>query len=524
MAMQRIALYLRSSKDRSDVSIDAQRRELQALAESRGWVVVAEYSDAVESGKDEDRPGFQRLLRDLKSPQRTWSQILVLDTSRLSRKRLHAIIFEEQECRRYGVKVVYKSLPDADPTTEMLLKSILQAMDEWHSMNSKTKGLNGMAENIRQGYRAGGSAPMGYRLMTMETGAIRDGAPVTKTKLAPSDKAPQVGMYLQLRAKGERRKTATQRSGLTASATTLLGIERNALTYAGHTVWNRHTEHDSTGYIRQRKFRPQAEWIIQRKTHEALISDEEAQAILDQVDKRKHSGGRPAQHIYLLSGILYSPDGEKWHGVSGAYRLGKGVRISAQQVDKAVLGKLRAYLSSPQLVSKIIEHYHAIAKTLEDDGTTKITAAKLRDIERKIDRLTDTLAQTTTPRPILSKIEALEQEREVLRQRITEDEYSRKSMRNLRAIKPADVRSFFDTMLQNLESTTLESLKEGLQRLIERVELSPTTLEAVITYRFAPDVSFRKTGEQFASPWGRHLFPAYSATETVAVKRLRRNC
>lgn len=502
MAMQRIALYLRSSKDRSDVSIDAQRRELQALAESRGWVVVAEYSDAVESGKDEDRPGFQRLLRDLKSPQRTWSQILVLDTSRLSRKRLHAIIFEEQECRRYGVKVVYKSLPDADPTTEMLLKSILQAMDEWHSMNSKTKGLNGMAENIRQGYRAGGSAPMGYRLMTMETGAIRDGAPVTKTKLAPSDKAHQVRMYLQLRAQGERRKTATQRSGLTASATTLLGIERNALTYAGHTVWNRHTEHDSTGYIRQRKFRPQAEWIIQRNTHEALISDEEAQAILDQVDKRKHSGGRPAQHIYLLSGILYSPDGEKWHGVSGAYRLGKGVRISAQQVDKAVLGKLRAYLSSPQLVSKIIEHYHAIAKTLEDDGTTKITAAKLRDIERKIDRLTDTLAQTTTPRPILSKIEALEQEREVLRQRITEDEYSRKSMRNLRAIKPADVRSFFDTMLQNLESTTLESLKEGLQRLIERVELSPTTLEAVITYRFAPDVSFRKTGGTVRVPLG----------------------
>ena len=60
--------------------------------------------------------------------------------------RHNALIFEEVECRKHGVKVVYKSLPDSDPITEMLLKSILQAMDEWHSLTSKAKGLAGMAE------------------------------------------------------------------------------------------------------------------------------------------------------------------------------------------------------------------------------------------------------------------------------------------------------------------------------------------------------------------------------------------
>jgi DNA invertase Pin-like site-specific DNA recombinase len=53
------ALYLRSSKDRSDVSIDAQRRELQKLAAERDLVIVAEFVDVVESGKDENRPGFK---------------------------------------------------------------------------------------------------------------------------------------------------------------------------------------------------------------------------------------------------------------------------------------------------------------------------------------------------------------------------------------------------------------------------------------------------------------------------------
>lgn len=183
--MNRAVLYLRSSKDRSDVSIDAQRRELQSLAQARDIIIVGEYSDAVESGKDDDRPGFQSMLRDLRAEGRTWNHVLVLDTARIARRRVLAIIFEEHECKRRGVRIIYKSLPDSDPVTEMLLKSILQAMDEWHSLTSKVKGLAGMAENVRQGYRAGGRAPRGYRLQSIETGAIRDGAPVTKTKLVP---------------------------------------------------------------------------------------------------------------------------------------------------------------------------------------------------------------------------------------------------------------------------------------------------------------------------------------------------
>ena len=73
------------------------------------------------------------------------------------------------------MRVIYRNVPDADPVTEMLLKSILQAMDEWHSLTSRQKGLAGMAENVRQGWRAGGKAPRGYRLEYQATGTIRDG-------------------------------------------------------------------------------------------------------------------------------------------------------------------------------------------------------------------------------------------------------------------------------------------------------------------------------------------------------------
>jgi len=63
-------LYLRSSKDRSDIAITTQERELRALAEREGIIIIGVYIDVVESAKDADRPDFLRMLQDIKQPDR----------------------------------------------------------------------------------------------------------------------------------------------------------------------------------------------------------------------------------------------------------------------------------------------------------------------------------------------------------------------------------------------------------------------------------------------------------------------
>lgn len=234
------ALYLRSSKDRSDVSIDAQARELLTLAEQKSLLIVSRYEDVVESAKDENRPGFQALLVDLKSSRRSWDHLLMVDTSRLSRRRYMAEVFAH-ECRKCGVVILYSKLPDADPITSTVIIGVIQVFDELHSLMSREKGLAGMAENVRQGYRAGGRASRGYRLKTLETGAIRDGQPVTKTVLEPNEDAPLAAQFLAERAVGVPRSRLHQRLNLPWPETTSVGIEHNALTYAGHTVWNQQT-------------------------------------------------------------------------------------------------------------------------------------------------------------------------------------------------------------------------------------------------------------------------------------------
>lgn len=101
----------------------------------------------VESAKDENRPGFQALLAELKDSQRTWDHLLMVDTSRLSRRRYMAEVFAH-EARKRGVVILYSKLPDADPITSAVIIGVMQVFDELHSLMSREKGLASMAENV----------------------------------------------------------------------------------------------------------------------------------------------------------------------------------------------------------------------------------------------------------------------------------------------------------------------------------------------------------------------------------------
>lgn len=231
---------------------------------------MSRFEDVVESAKDENRPGFQGLLAELKSSRRQWDHLLMVDTSRLSRRRYMAEVFAH-ECRKRGVTILYSKLPDADPITSSVIIGVMQVFDELHSLMSREKGLAGMAENVRQGFRAGGRAPRGYRLKSIPTGTLRDGKEVMKSVLEPDDNARLVALFLEQRATGMPRRRLHQLLKLPWPETTSIGMEHNALVYAGHTVWNMCNERIEGHYKGGMKYRPREEWVIQRDTHPALI-------------------------------------------------------------------------------------------------------------------------------------------------------------------------------------------------------------------------------------------------------------
>ena len=508
----RCALYLRSSKDRSDVSIDAQRRELRALAKSRNLVVVEEFSDAVESGKDANRPGFQSLIRQINNKERIWTVLLMVDTSRLARNQYIAHSFMH-ECKKRGIEVVFAKTPELDGVTGIILPAVLHAMDQVHSFLSKEKGLAGMAENVRQGYRAGGRAPYGYKLDHIPTGAIREGEPVTKSRLVPDENATRITAYLKGRAQGSSRTILIEKLGLDLAATSLNGIEWNALTYAGHTVWNVHNEKSlNGGYKGSVKRRPQSEWLMQRDTHQPLITDSEAEAILQRLETgRTKTYGTRAK--YLLSGMLLTSSGESWHGNGDYYRSGsKSVRCT--RVDGAILRKICADLQSDSFVHAMLKSA-AKASTI-DNAELQRARKESRTLDNRIERLTNLLVETDTPAPLLRKIEIMENERAAILNKLDAAEAAARHNKALHELSEQDVKMILGGIAANLEELDRDDLKDILRGLIDRIIMNFSSPDLCIHYRIPV-----KTGELVASPKVTEEIPTIKITSRCKILRKR---
>ncbi len=131
-----VALYARVSSDRQDVdlSVAAQLRALRDHAEKNGQVVVREYVDEAESGWVDDRPQFNKMIEEARSPDAAFREILVWKFSRFTRKREHAVAYKSM-LRKRGVRVVSITENADDTPTGKLLEGVIESVDEFYSEN-----------------------------------------------------------------------------------------------------------------------------------------------------------------------------------------------------------------------------------------------------------------------------------------------------------------------------------------------------------------------------------------------------
>lgn len=442
--------------------------------------IVREYVDVVESAKTEFRPAFQDLIREIKAPARPWDALLSLDTSRLSRRRYVAQMFKH-DARKNGVRILYAKMPEVDPITNVILESVMEALDEYHSLMSREKGLAGMAENVRQGFRAGGRAPRGYELEYIETGAMREGKAVTKSRLRKSKDSRWVGEYLRRRAAGESRSVVRREMDLDIPLTTLIGMEWNALTYAGHTVWNVHAEREGGAYVGGSKRRPRQDWHISRDTHTPLISEQEAEFLIDALENSKVgkavARAKAAGSPYLLTPFLETPDGRTWKGERQRYyRLkskdGKpGNMVPLDPLQSAVLDQVMADAQSPKFVHELAREARRVAKRQDPAIPLRREVA---EIDRKISRAGELSLQLEDPAPMLRMVDKFERERKLLTAEIADldkDAATRIALANITDDQVA-------TVLK--ESADPKAL---LKTVVSRITLDPGTLECQIHYQ-----------------------------------------
>ncbi|MGH8117664.1 MAG: hypothetical protein ACREPJ_10240 [Rhodanobacteraceae bacterium] len=130
-------------------------------------------------------------------------------------------------------------------------------------------------------------------------------------------------------------------SGLTLGKSSLVGLEWNALAYAGHTVWNVHATRKGSAAVGGHRRRPRSEWQIQRDTHPAFITEAEAETILKGLAAYTAKRARRTSGAYLLTGLLRTPAGARYYGESkpDSYRVRRHY-VPRVALERAVLDKV----------------------------------------------------------------------------------------------------------------------------------------------------------------------------------------
>ena len=135
-------IYARYSSDNQrEESIEGQLRECTAFAEKAGFTVLQHYIDRAFSAKTDNRPEFQRMIKD--SNKKLFDVIIVWKLDRFSRNRYDSARYKAQ-LKKNGVKVISAKESISDGAEGIILESVLEGFAEYYSADLAEKVSRGL--------------------------------------------------------------------------------------------------------------------------------------------------------------------------------------------------------------------------------------------------------------------------------------------------------------------------------------------------------------------------------------------
>jgi DNA invertase Pin-like site-specific DNA recombinase len=153
MKTAKIAIYTRISTNNGGQSVDMQVRDLELLAQQRGFEIVRRYCDEGVSGAKDSRPGLDEMLKDAK--QGKFRALLIWKLDRLGRSLAHLVRLLE-EFRACGVELIsFSEGLDFSTTTGKLLYQVISAFAEFERDCIRERVKAGLRNARAKGRRLG---------------------------------------------------------------------------------------------------------------------------------------------------------------------------------------------------------------------------------------------------------------------------------------------------------------------------------------------------------------------------------
>ena len=291
MEMLRIAAaYIRvSTDDQVEYSPDAQLAEIRKYAAGHGYLLPEEFifmDEGISGRGTEKRPQFNRMIGTAKQAPRPFDAILLWKFSRFARNREDSIVYKSMLRKELGIDVVSISEPLSDDKMSILMEAMIEAMDEYYSVNLAEEVRRGMTEKARRG-EIQCPPPFGYRLDGKQLIPHEEEAPIVQSIfqrfLSGEGLFPLARWMNDMGIKTHRGNAFENR--------TVEYILRNPV-YIGKLRWN------PTGRTRRKYNHPGL--ILAAGNHTPLISQETwgaAQLRLDQIKSKWKYHGRPVTEL-----------------------------------------------------------------------------------------------------------------------------------------------------------------------------------------------------------------------------------
>ena len=309
------ALYCRISLDdggdNESMSISNQKIMLRDFAEKNGMFQYEYYVDDGYTGRNFNRPSFQRMIADIEAGK--IGCVITKDLSRLGRNYIEAGSYIEIFFPKHNVRyIAITDGVDSLNRKEMDITPFKNILNDMYSRDISKKVLSGITIRSRQGKFCGGTPPLGLMRDPEDKGHLiidPKTAPIIRkiydyaldglgcmriSKKLMEEKIP----VTHVKSNTERKENYYYWAGSRISH-----ILRNPFYKGAHLVFRTHQKG-----IRSNTYDiiPREEWEIIENCHEAIVSPEEWDKVQELIDRRPTiMNGNACPFYNLFHGIIY---------------------------------------------------------------------------------------------------------------------------------------------------------------------------------------------------------------------------
>lgn len=448
-------IYARYSSDNQrEESIEGQLRECKAFAQKNDIQIVGTYIDRALSAKTDNRPEFQRMIKD--SSGDAFNIVIVWKLDRFARNRYDSAHYKSI-LRKNGVKVLSATELISDSAEGILLESMLEGMAEYYSAELSEKVVRGLTENALKCKYNGGTLPIGY---TIDSEQYFQVDPITAPAVLQAFKSYAEGASMQevtdqLNIKGIR----TKRGGK---------ISINSVTRMLH----------NRKYIGEYKYRD----VVKPGGIPSIVPKQLFDKVQDRmIANKKAPAKHKAEDEYLLTTKLYCGKcqclmvGESGtsHTNAKVYRYYKCISVKKHKgcnkktvkkdwIENLVLDYIRKIIFDDELIDTLSEKILSVLGSEND--TLPLLKKRYAETQRSIDNILNAIEQGILTNSTKQRLEELENLKSELSVQIVKEEMAKPTISKEQI-------TYFITRLRKLNTNKLEHRRRLIDIFINKVVL-----------------------------------------------------